>query len=75
MAIRDKAAMHRELMRLPDSHQIDNKPNQYASHDNDDFISSESDRQQLLIKYFNPLCLSYAFRFYLAEFCHHLLIF
>ncbi|KAI9108606.1 hypothetical protein K1719_020490 [Acacia pycnantha] len=40
---------HRELMRLPNSHQADTS-NQYAGHDNDDFISSESDRQLLLIK-------------------------
>ena len=41
--------MHRELMRLPNSHQTDTS-HQYAAHDNDDFIASESDRQQLLIK-------------------------
>ncbi|KAJ1389562.1 Target SNARE coiled-coil-like proteiny domain [Sesbania bispinosa] len=40
--------MHRELMRLPDSHQT--ASNQYAARDNDDFIESESDRQMLLIK-------------------------
>ncbi|GMH21372.1 hypothetical protein Nepgr_023214 [Nepenthes gracilis] len=42
--------MHRELMTLPMdySHRIAGS-NQYA-HDNDDFISSESDRQLLLIK-------------------------
>ncbi|KAJ1407900.1 Target SNARE coiled-coil-like proteiny domain [Sesbania bispinosa] len=41
--------MHRELMRLPDSHQIDTSKH-YAAQDNDDFIQSESDRQMLLIK-------------------------
>ncbi|GMP55032.1 hypothetical protein CsSME_00019987 [Camellia sinensis var. sinensis] len=41
--------MRRELMRLPNSHQTD-RSNQYAAQDNDDFISSESDRQVLLIK-------------------------
>ncbi|XP_061342257.1 syntaxin-61-like isoform X2 [Gastrolobium bilobum] len=41
--------MHRELMRLPDSHQT-NTSNHYGAHDNDDFIESESDRQMLLIK-------------------------
>ncbi|XP_052173928.1 syntaxin-61 [Diospyros lotus] len=41
--------MRRELMRLPNSHQIDISK-QYASQDNDDFISSESDRQLLLIR-------------------------
>ncbi|XP_061339530.1 syntaxin-61-like isoform X2 [Gastrolobium bilobum] len=41
--------MHRELMRLPNSHQNDTS-RQYAAHDNDDFIQSESDRQMLLIK-------------------------
>jgi syntaxin 6 len=43
--------MHRELMRLPDSHQSTSKSNQYSAGDNDDFIESESDRQMLLIKY------------------------
>ena len=43
--------MHRELMRLPNSHQADTS-NQYPAQDNDDFIESESDRQMLLIKYF-----------------------
>ncbi|GAU40032.1 hypothetical protein TSUD_258250 [Trifolium subterraneum] len=42
--------MHRELMRLPDSHQSTSKSNQYSAGDNDDFIESESDRQMLLIK-------------------------
>ncbi|GKV36783.1 hypothetical protein SLEP1_g44876 [Rubroshorea leprosula] len=41
--------MHRELMRLPNSHQPD-KSNDYYDRDNDDFIASESDRQMLLIK-------------------------
>ncbi|KAL3844785.1 hypothetical protein ACJIZ3_002188 [Penstemon smallii] len=41
--------MRRELMRLPNPHQTD-KPNLYAAQDNDNFISSESDRQQLLIR-------------------------
>ncbi|CAL5348102.1 unnamed protein product [Camellia sinensis] len=41
--------MRRELMRMPNSHQTD-RSNQYAAQDNDDFISSESDRQLLLIK-------------------------
>uniref|UniRef100_A0A0R0L316 Syntaxin 6/10/61 N-terminal domain-containing protein n=1 Tax=Glycine max TaxID=3847 RepID=A0A0R0L316_SOYBN len=42
------SGMHRELMRLPSSHQTTS--NQYAAQDNDDFIESESDRQMLLIK-------------------------
>lgn len=41
--------MHRELMRLPNAYQVD-KSNQYAAQDNDDYISSESDRQLLLIR-------------------------
>ena len=45
----DVNGMRRELMRLPNSHQTE-KSNHYASQDNDDFISSESDRQLLLIK-------------------------
>ncbi|KAK9287900.1 hypothetical protein L1049_016344 [Liquidambar formosana] len=40
--------MRRELMRMPNPHQTD-RSNQFAAHD-DDFISSESDRQLLLIK-------------------------
>ncbi|KAK7300071.1 hypothetical protein RJT34_10903 [Clitoria ternatea] len=40
--------MHRELMRLPNSHQTSS--NHYSAQDNDDFIESESDRQMLLIK-------------------------
>ena len=43
--------VHRELMRLPNSHQPDTS-SQYAAQDKDDFIASESDRQLLLIKYF-----------------------
>ncbi|PIN24245.1 SNARE protein TLG1/Syntaxin 6 [Handroanthus impetiginosus] len=39
----------RELMRLENSHQTD-KSNQYNGQDNDDFISSESDRQLLLMR-------------------------
>ncbi|MCH84940.1 syntaxin-61-like, partial [Trifolium medium] len=46
--------MHRELMRLPDSHQSTSKSNQYSAGDNDDFIESESDRQMLLINYGTP---------------------
>ncbi|XP_054796400.1 syntaxin-61 [Prosopis cineraria] len=49
LASRGNVEMHRELMRLPNSHQVDTS-NQYTAHDNDDFISSESDRQLLLIK-------------------------
>lgn len=41
--------MRRELMRMPNFNQTD-QSNQYGSQDNDDFISSESDRQLLLIK-------------------------
>ncbi|CAJ1971404.1 unnamed protein product [Sphenostylis stenocarpa] len=40
--------MHRELMRLPNSHQTTSAQN--ATQHNDDFIESESDRQMLLIK-------------------------
>lgn len=43
------SATRRELMRLPDSNQTD-RSNQYIARNNDDFISSESDRQLLLIK-------------------------
>ncbi|XWS15792.1 hypothetical protein CRYUN_Cryun34aG0032100 [Craigia yunnanensis] len=43
------SAMRRELMSLPNSHQPD-RSNQYIAEDNDDFITSESDRQMLLIK-------------------------
>ncbi|KAI5671060.1 hypothetical protein M9H77_11424 [Catharanthus roseus] len=41
--------MRRELMRLPNPHQTD-RSNQYRTQDNDELISSESDRQLLLIK-------------------------
>ncbi|EYU30372.1 hypothetical protein ABFS83_12G048300 [Erythranthe nasuta] len=42
--------MRRELMRVPNPHQTD-KSNQYAAaQENDDYISSESDRQLLLIR-------------------------
>jgi syntaxin 6 len=41
--------MRRELMRMPNSHQGE-RSNQYAAANNDDFVSSESDRQLLLIK-------------------------
>ncbi|XP_076909097.1 syntaxin-61-like isoform X2 [Bidens hawaiensis] len=41
--------MRQELMRMPKSHQQD-RTTTYAAVDNDDFISSESDRQMLLIK-------------------------
>ncbi|KAM7278703.1 hypothetical protein ACFE04_005837 [Oxalis oulophora] len=41
--------LRRELMRMPDAHQTAGS-NQYSADDNDDFISSESDRQLLLIK-------------------------
>lgn len=43
------SAMRRELMRMPDSDQKD-RSNHYTAVDNDDIISSESDRQLLLIK-------------------------
>ncbi|XP_039064664.1 syntaxin-61-like isoform X2 [Hibiscus syriacus] len=43
------SAKHRELMRLPNSHQTD-RSNLYSTEDNDDFIASESDRQMILIK-------------------------
>ncbi|KAG9446621.1 hypothetical protein H6P81_012749 [Aristolochia fimbriata] len=39
------SGMRQELMRLPNNHTT-----QYATSDNDDFITSESDRQLLLIK-------------------------
>ncbi|KAF8380712.1 hypothetical protein HHK36_028202 [Tetracentron sinense] len=43
--------MRQELMRLPDDHPYQTgRSNQYISQDNDDFVSSESDRQLLLIK-------------------------
>lgn len=43
------SGMRRELMRLPNSHQTD-KSYQYAAQHNNDLISSESDRQLLLIR-------------------------
>ncbi|KAJ6851390.1 syntaxin-61-like [Iris pallida] len=43
--------MRHELMRLPDDHASQaGRSNHYVAQDNDDFISSESDRQLLLIK-------------------------
>lgn len=43
--------MRQELMRLPDDRSYSaHRSNQYEAQDNDDFISSESDRQTLLIK-------------------------
>lgn len=42
--------MRRELMRLPNAHETE-RSNLYTAHQaNDDFITSESDRQLLLIK-------------------------
>ncbi|XP_009783573.1 syntaxin-61 [Nicotiana tabacum] len=41
--------MRRELLRLPDSDQKE-RSNAYSARDNDDFISSESDRQLLLMR-------------------------
>jgi syntaxin 6 len=41
--------MRRELMRMPNSNHTDTS-NHYVARDNDDFISSESDRQLLLIR-------------------------
>ncbi|KAL9661283.1 hypothetical protein QQ045_026107 [Rhodiola kirilowii] len=43
------SGMRQELMRLPNSQQTD-RSNQYSAYRNDDFISSESDRQLLLMK-------------------------
>jgi SYP6 family syntaxin len=43
------SGMRRELMRMPGSHQTD-RSNHYTGQDNGDLISSESDRQLLLIK-------------------------
>ncbi|XP_059443017.1 syntaxin-61-like [Corylus avellana] len=43
------SGMRRELMRMPGSHQTD-RSNHYTGQGNDDLISSESDRQLLLIK-------------------------
>ncbi|KAK1319052.1 Syntaxin-61 [Acorus calamus] len=43
--------MRQELMRLPNDHAHQaGRSNQYISEDNDDFISSENDRQLLLIR-------------------------
>lgn len=44
------SGMRRELMRMPNSHQPDRSLQYSGARDNDDFISSESDRQTLLIK-------------------------
>lgn len=45
------SGMRNELMRLPDDHASQaGRSNHYVAQDNDDFISSESDRQLLLIK-------------------------
>lgn len=47
------SGMHRELMRLPNDRVSQaGRSNNYAIEDNDDFISAESDRQLLLIKYY-----------------------
>lgn len=43
------SGMRRELLRLPDSEQKE-RSNAYNARDNDDFISSESDRQLLLMR-------------------------
>ncbi|XP_019189832.1 PREDICTED: syntaxin-61-like [Ipomoea nil] len=42
--------MRRELMNLPDPHQIVDKPNKYSTANNDDYVAAESDTQLLLIK-------------------------
>lgn len=39
-----------EVMKLPNGHAQAGRSNNYIAHDNDDFISSESDRQQLLMR-------------------------
>ncbi|KAJ4977937.1 hypothetical protein NE237_008717 [Protea cynaroides] len=45
------SGMRQELMRLPDDRTYQTgRSNNHMAHDNDDFISSESDRQLLLIK-------------------------
>ncbi|XP_042513576.1 syntaxin-61-like [Macadamia integrifolia] len=45
------SGMRQELMRLPDDHAYQTgRSNYHMAHDTDDFISSESDRQLLLIK-------------------------
>ncbi|KAG1366897.1 hypothetical protein COCNU_13G006870 [Cocos nucifera] len=47
------SGMHRELMRLPNDRASQaGRSDTYAAEDNDDFISAESDRQLLLIKYY-----------------------
>lgn len=51
-SISNKSGEHRELMRMPRAQQQDTTYN-YIAGENDDFISSESDRQTLLIKYMN----------------------
>lgn len=42
--------MRQELMRMPMSHHQQDRNSPYIAEDNDDFISSESDRQMLLIR-------------------------
>lgn len=43
------SGMRQELMRLPSPYRTDNASS-YVAKDNDDFISSEPDRQMLLIR-------------------------
>lgn len=52
--------MRRELLRLPDSDQKE-RSNAYSARDNDDFISSESDRQLLLMRYLPSISLHLLF--------------
>ncbi|CAA6670030.1 unnamed protein product [Spirodela intermedia] len=52
---------HREMMRLPNDIHLGGKSNSYEGEDNDDFISSESDRQSLLIKCCFPLSIDDSF--------------
>ncbi|KAI3837099.1 hypothetical protein MKX03_031045 [Papaver bracteatum] len=47
---RSAHGMRQELMRVPNDPYQAGKSSSYATQDNDDFISSESDRQMLLIK-------------------------
>ncbi|KAI3861145.1 hypothetical protein MKW92_005428 [Papaver armeniacum] len=47
---RSANGMRQELMRVPNDPYQAGKSSSYATQDNDDFISSESDRQMLLIK-------------------------
>ncbi|RZC76031.1 hypothetical protein C5167_000203 [Papaver somniferum] len=47
---RSANGMRQELMRVPNDPYQAGKSRSYATQDNDDFISSESDRQMLLIK-------------------------